>query len=144
VSERADLARHPRIAPARAPRLVFEFEVEAVPRVWVADAASAYDTSRLLDWLEARHSDALDTLLGVQWRAAVCGETAVPGGVHRGARLHDVARLGPDGRSWLRTQLRKLPDDDRMRAPIEQFVEYAIPDLYAEWLEWLDEQERAA
>jgi recombination protein RecT len=70
------------------------------------------------------------------------GEQKVPGGVHfdNGRSLADVAKLGDQGLTWLLTQLKRLPADDRMRPAIETYVRGQLPETWAKYEAWLQEQ----
>lgn len=74
---------------------------------------------------------------------ANAGTLIVPGGIHQGKTIGQVAELGEQGEQWLLTQLKKLADTAPAKPAIATFVRGRLPELWARYERWLETQERS-
>lgn len=63
----------------------------------------------------------------------------VPSGVHKGSTLGAVA-ADENGAAWFLTQLKKLPAEAPVKASLEVFVKGRLPEVWAKYSAWLEEQ----
>lgn len=127
---------------ASAPAVVIRLELEAAPRVYV-EAASRGERHRLLDWINS-NSDlraivrAADDLrvIDEDFGYPDVGEVRIPGGLHKGRSLAEVAALGLEGEFWFKAMLARLHADDWMRPAIEQFVRERMPGVWMRYDAW--------
>jgi len=88
------------------------------------------------EWTEAPVDD--EPQLSEETVAAAAA-VKVPGGVHLGKTLAEVADE-EGGKTWLAAQLKRLDNDDRMRPAIETFVQGRMPEMWASYEAWKAEQ----
>lgn len=109
-------------------------KVGAVTGAGAASAPTNNDEAEEGVWEAASPTDA---------EVAAAGSLAVPGGVHKGKTIAQVAELGEDGHMWLLSQLKKLAPDNTARPSVEMFVQGALPDVWARYQRWLETQEQS-
>jgi hypothetical protein len=112
-------------------------ELEQRPLLRYENCYGPGERARLVDWIGSQPGTR--ALAGFMAALAV-----IPRGVFRGMSLAELAASDDDAPQWLRTQLRRLPATDWFRPMIEVFTQTAMPDLWAEYVDWCDEQADAA
>lgn len=106
------------------------------------DAASAGPAATLDEAEDGEWEEAVDLDVdpGVSDETILAaGAVTVPGGVHKGRTLSDVAS-DEQGGQWFLTQLKRLAPGDRMRPAIETYVQGRLPEIWARYADWKTEQ----